>query len=109
MRVAASVAIICALVTASDAKRVAARRPPASCHVTVHKAKLDVDNEKNVSRQKVVIVCKRSMRANVSLDKDYGKSLWKALEKDFKVAKINYSTLAITRECLDNPLAKGCS
>lgn len=107
MRIAGAFVLLCALVTASAAERVTRPTPPSACHVQVHKAKLDVDTQKNVSRQKVVVVCKRTMHADVALDKDDGKSLWKALEKDLKAAKIAYAT--ISQECLDNPLAAGCS
>ena len=108
MRVAAALAIVCVLASASAAERVAApRRPPASCKVTVHKASLEVDGKK-ATRPQAVVVCKRSMRAYVTLDKDYGKSLLAALEKDLKAAKIKVTTSKISSECLDNPLAVGC-
>ena len=106
MRLAASAVLVCALATAASAEKSPAKpHVEPRCEVSVHKATLEVDG-KRASRPQVVAACKRTKRAFVTLDTDYGKGLWKALEKDLEAAKIHVSTLP--RECFENPLAKGC-
>ena len=86
----------------------AAPRPPPVCQVRVTKTGLLVFDEES-TRNDAVKTCKRSFVARVILDEGYSKAQWTALERAFKAAKIRIVRGPIRDECVENPLAKGCS